>query len=400
MDAEANTFFSQFPTYSQNASAKQFDQLAADLGFIPNGSSGLVRVQPEAELAYRTIEAPLSEFLQRQTAKLSGPLDAPPPPLSAYLDAYREAIAAAQSQILKSEAPRWEMNFEQMFGLNYPFPGFVNVFNVQKLLLLSAIDASQKGQPEQALVTLEASWRLNQAIAHRPDLVSQMLVSVVSAQQAGILRHLEQVPDLWQARLVEQTQQQSVLAGLQFDAWLQYKISQTSLMLLIGHPTGGTGPQEKLEKRLFAALSYWFSPAYHLELTAIDTTQTVHRALYQLSTLDVCSTSQPVAEQIVMKEETARWNSAVAVVPVVLARRWQEAGDRALTLELTQKVLQAKQLSSVGRWPDQLPDLASEVCPGERWVYKRTDDNTITLSLSAQRDAAPVVPLSYRSTDK
>ncbi len=396
MDAEANTFFAQIPTYPQNAAAKRFDQLAADLGFIPNDSSSLIRVRAEAELAYQAIGAPLSDFLQRQTTKIAGPLEALPPPLSAYLNAYRETIAAAQSQILKSEAPQWEMNFEQMFSLNYSFPGFVNVFNVQKLLLLSAIDASQKGQPEEALFALEASWRLNQAIARRPDLVSQMLVSVVSAQQAGILRHLDQVPDLWQARLAQQIQQQSVLAGLQFDAWLQYKISQKSLMLLISHPAGEAGPQEKLS----AALSYWFSPAYYLELTAIDTTQTVHRALYKLSTLDVCSTSQPVAEQIVMQEETARWNSAVAVAPAVLARRWQEAGDRALTLELAQKVLQAKQLSKVGQWPDQLSDLASEVCPGERWVYKRTDDNTITLSLSAQRKATSVAPLSYRSTGK
>ncbi|WP_121969473.1 hypothetical protein [Leptolyngbya sp. BC1307] len=396
MAVEANTFFAQFPTYQRNAAARQFDQMAADLGFIPNDPSSLFfRVRPEAERAYQTIEETLSEFLRQQAAKVSGPLDSPPPVLSTYLNAHREAIAAAQSQILESEAPRWEMDFERMSELNYPFPGFVNVFNLQKLLLLAAIDHSHQGRQDEMLTALEASWRLNQAIAQRPDLVSQMLVSVVSEQQAGVLRHLENVPAIWQTRLTQQSQRPSVIAGLQFDAWLQYQISQRSLLRLIQRP----GAMTDLEK-LLATLSYWFSPAYGLELTAIDTTRTAHRALDQLTPLDICATPLPIAELILSQEKTAWWNSATAISPVVVAQRWRAAGDRALTLELTQKVLQAKQLSQSGQWPNQLPNLASEVCPEERWIYERTDDNTITLSLSAQRMPAPAVPFSYQSSGK
>lgn len=394
MEAEAITYFAQFPVYRRNTAARQFDQIAADLGFIPNDPGSLIlRVRREAERAYQTIEETLSEFLQQQAAKVSGPLDPLPPALSAYLNAHKDAIAAAQSQILESEAPRWEMDFERMSELNYPFPGFVNVFNLQKLLLLSAIDHDHKGRPDEALKTLEASWRLNQAIAQRPDLVSQMLASVVSEQQAGILRHLENVPTVWQTRLTEQSQHPSVIAGLQFDAWLQYQISQNSLMHLIQRP----GAVTDLEK-LLATLSYWFSPAYGLALTVIDTTRTAHQALDQLSPLDICATPLPAAELILSQEKTAWWNSATAISPVVVARRWQAAGDRALTLELTQKVLQAKQLSQAGQWPNQLPGLASEVCSGEKWVYERANDNTITLSLSAQRMPAPTVPFVYRSS--
>ncbi len=393
MAAEADTFFAQFPIYQRNAAAGQFDQMAADLGFIPNDPSSLtVRVRAEAERAYQTVEASLNEFLQGQAAKVSGPLDPVPSALRAYLNAYREAIAAAQSQILENTAPRWEMDFERMSELNHPLPGLVNVFNLQKLLLLSAIDHSQKGQPDKMLSALEASWRLNQAIAQRPDLVSQMLASVVSEQQAGILRHLENIPAIWQTRLTQQLQHPSVLAGLQFDIWLQYQISQRSLTRLIQRP----GAVTDLEK-LLAALSYWFSPVYHLELIVIDTAQTSERALNRLISLDPCATPLPTAELILSQEKTAWWNSAAALSPVV-ARRWQAAGDRALTLELTQKVLQAKQLSQAGQWPHQLPNLGSEVCPAESWVYERADDNTITLSLSTQRLPAPTVPFRYQSS--
>jgi hypothetical protein len=391
MAVRSGDFFNQFSSHSRNAAAKQFDELSLDLGFSANDASGLrSQVNPEAKLAYEAMEKPLTRYLKAQTRKLTGPLDTLPPRLSDYLSRYGDRLTPLQAHILQSESPQWEIDFDRMSDGNYAFPGFVNVLNVQRLLLLSAIDHSQQGRTGEMLAALEASWQLNQAISQRPDLVSQILVSVVSEQQAGILRHLENVPALWQARLTQQIGQQSVLAGLEFDAWLQYQTLQKSIL-----PADATsGPTA----RLINALSYWFSPAYYLRLTTVDNAQTVHRALDRLSQADVCTTSQTAIEQVLMQETTAWWNRGRPVVADVIAQRWKTSGDRALNLELTQKVLQAKQLSQQSdQWPSDMPNLASEVCPQAQWIYQRNADNSISLSLNVQLAPAPAVPLQYQS---
>lgn len=397
MSVLSKAFFTQFETYPRNASAKRFDQLGASLGFLPNDSRDLIfQVDSEAGEAYRAIEVPLSQFLDAQAATVSGSLDALPPDLASYLSAARPQLNALQNHILSSAGPKWEVDVERMSDQNYPFPGLSNALNTQKLLLLSAIDYHQRRQHSEMVVALEASWQLNQALSLRPDLTSQVSTSVVSAYQSGILRHLDNVPSQWQARLAQQAEQQSVVRGLQFDVWLQYESLQKSLAQVIAR---SSRVESSVSSGLVKDLAYWFSPVYYFNLTNIDTAQTAQRALDRLNTLSVCSTSQAAAEAMLDKEETARWNAAIAPVPSVLARRWRVAGDRTLALELTQKVLQVKQQAqATGQWPDSLPVATSSTCPKERWIYKRADDNTITISLSTALIPAPSIPLSYQSS--
>ena len=86
MDAAADVFLSQISQQSQNGSAKQFDRLAAKLGFIPNSAADpLLRVDTVAEQDYRKIEGLLDAFLVSQLTKTTGSLDAPPVGLSDYL---------------------------------------------------------------------------------------------------------------------------------------------------------------------------------------------------------------------------------------------------------------------------------------------------------------------------
>ncbi|MGC1306723.1 MAG: hypothetical protein WA885_05800 [Phormidesmis sp.] len=390
MDSRAATFFAQFPTYQRNLSAQQFDVLGAYLGFFPNSVYGTsIQVDTEAHQAYQAIEPDLKAFLQNQVTKTSGSFDAPPPLLRDYLMRYGDRIASAQAYLLANPIPRWDMDAVQMSDPDYAFASFANVRSMQNLLLTSAIAQAQQGQNSAAIAALEASWRLNQSMLQRPDLLSQLTASIVSEQQAGLLRHLSQVPERWQSRLIQQAQTQSVLSGRQFDTWLQYKISQQAFAATIYRSQADSGLSEKL----MSVLAYWFSPSSYLQLAAIDTTQTAQRALQDLSLLTVCSSTQHEAEGVLMQSKTARWNEATALVPAVTALRWKVAGDRALTLELTQKVLQAKQIfQAQGQWPDTLPEIASQACPGEYWVYEHSDTNGITLSFSL--DLAEAVSLS------
>lgn len=398
MDSTADIFLSRFPRQPENAAAQRFDRLAAELGFIPNSGNGLIRVDLEAQKAYQSVEERLDEFVRSQAAKTTGPLDPLPADLSQYLADANVPLAAVQSHLLESP-PQWEVDFERMSEINYPMPGFINVLNVQKLLLLSAIDRAQYGRTEQMTQVLEASWRLNQALSERPDLVSQLLVSFTAEQQAGILRQVEGVPVVWQQRLREQSLANtfSVTSGLQFDAWLQYKVLQRSLSPMLGRVPNRQLPPATatFSNRLMSQLFYWFSPAYYLSLSNIDSNRTSQRALTHLSERDFCKTTRPETEQLLAQEKTAVWNRNT-LPAITLARRWKDSGDRALTLELTEKILLAKQLSTDG-WPTDIPNLESKVCPGERWIYKRSEDGTVTLSFSAQLGSEALVPHFYQA---
>ncbi len=374
-DSQATAFFSQFSTVLPNAAAEQIDRISTELGFSPNARYlAPIVISQTAQADFRNIDTNLTLFLQRQTTLISGPLDPLPAELTAYLDTYSSLINKAKRQILQSDSPQWEMMLETMFNPHYPSPGFFNIRYLQKLILLSAVAHHERGQTAQMLLDMEASWRLNQAIAQRPDLVSQLLSSIILMQQASLLRHFESVPAHWQTRLASQSPQQAILTGLQFESWLRYKISQSTWS------RGNTR---------------WFSARSYFKLKTIEAAETTQAALDWLAKTDICSTPQVAIERELRRIQTDQGEQENAFSSAVMARRWISAGDRALTLELSQHILAAKQLrAKQGTWPTQLLNLDSQVCPGERWVYELTEDK-IAFSLSKQLVTGTVVPLRY-----
>ncbi len=418
MDAAADIFLSQISQQSQNSAAKQFDRLAAKLGFVPNSADASLPVDAVAEQDYKAIEPLLDTFLASQLTKTTGALAAPPVELRDYLAQHEVSIVALQTHLLEKPAPLWEIDLEQMSEIGYSPSGFINVLNTQKLLLLLAVSHAQTADTDQMLQAMEASWILNEAISKHPDLVSQLLVSFTAEQQSGLLRHIEGIPAVWQTqwqkRLSDrnritgfigqdaaetssrQPRERSITSGLQFDAWLQYKTLQRSLL----SPTLRRTDNGGAASRLSSTVSYWFSPVYSFSFSNLDTYAASQRAIETLQTLDICKTTQTEAEQQMSVEKTAVWNPN-RLPAETFARRWQASGDRALTLELTQKILQAKQLAQEngGQWPATLPNLDSDVCPDESWIYEHTDNGAIAFSFSAEIDSQAKVPLYYLSPD-
>lgn len=417
MNQEATVFLARFPKQTQNDTARQFDRLAADLGFIPNGSADLLRINAEAAEDYSKIQTQLNQFLAAQLTKSSAPLSPLPAELSQYLSAYQPSLTTLQ-ELLASDAPVWDVDLAQMTAVTASSPGFTNVLHVQKLLMLLALDHFHQGRTDQMLQAMESSWRLNEALSERPDLVSQLLVSLTAEQQSGLLRHAEALPPVWQEtwqkrlsdrnlitrqadRVVGESAQvqlnqplsgRSVVGGLQFSTWLQYSVLQQSLF-----PSTSRLSSNNASSGLRRTLSYWFSPAYYFSLRNLNTHAISQQAVETLKTLDICKTTRLEAEYRLGLEETASWNSNHLPVET-LVRRWKDAGERSLSLELTQKILSAKQLAqSNEQWPATLPNLASDVCPGEYWIYERKENESVVFSFSAQLASQTIVPLHYRS---
>lgn len=395
-DAQAQTFFAQFSATSVNDSAQQIDRLGAALGFSPNARYlESVIIDQAAAADFRTIDQSLTRFLQTQTALVSRPIEPLPADLAAYLSVYKDRLDKAEQLILESSYPQWEMTLEKMFDPNYPSPGFFNIFYLQKLILLSAIDYHHQGQSAQMLSAMEASWRLNQAIAQRPDLVSQILSSIIVTQQASLLRHFEAIPSRWQSRLASQSPQQSILTGLQFENWLKYKVSQSISSVHRPSETLSSALSSALSGGFSGGFSGWFSMRSYFRLEATKAAITTDAALDLLATTDICSQSQVVVEKKLRELQVDRGKAETAFSSTAIARRWKNAGDRALALELSEHVLIAKQQRAEhGTWPTYLPNLTSQTCPNERWIYEVTED-TMTLSLSKPLITGARVPLKY-----
>ncbi len=394
IDAEAERFFTQISTHSGNASGQTFDALSAKIGLSPNATySQPIFINGPNALAFQRIESMLSHFIEQQSNKVTGPLDPLPPLLQQYLVTQQADIDRIQAHLLTSPPPLWNMDIKQLTDASYLAPGFFNVRSVQKLLLLAVIDAHHRGQSAEVIATLDAIWQLNQAIAQRSDLSSQVSVSVISAQQAGLLRHLPNVPVYWQNRLVEQSHHQPVMKGVRFEAWLRYETLKAGWI-----PTAAPSKTASVSEKMQTGLSNRFSFQTFFKLLSIDSAQTLHRALDQLEELNVCTTSQAGAEAMLSDIQTAFWNSGTALSPEVMGRRWQTAGDRALSLELSQYILQIKQQQEkTGQWPNTVKSKRSQVCPGEQWRYQRNHDNAISISLSKQLLSPTAIPHLYRS---
>lgn len=416
LDTQAAHYFAQTPTLVNNSSAQQFDLLTAQLGLEPNVYYvPPVEIPPKAVRSYKAIERPLTMFIEGQANRVSGPLAPLPPDLQRYLHENRATLLQVQGHILSSPRPTWATDAEDVVDPNAISPGFVNVRAFQKLLLLSAISAHQQGREADMVSALEASWRLNEAIAQRSDLSSEVLVSVVSVWQAGLLRHLGRHPEHlssdgpsihtrpsgtlahnWQPRLAAQAHTSPVLSGIRYETWRQYRITQ-QLWLPDAMPRQGTGPATKIG----AFLANRFSFQTIFKLAAFDNTQTIHRALDQLAELDVCQTTQLSAEQTMRDIHAASWKNSSKLSPNVMAKRWKTSGNRALALELSHHVLAMHRAAAVqGEWPASLPPIASEVCPGESWLYTLSPKGVVGIELSKQLLTPGPIPLRYRNTTK
>ncbi len=394
---QAEVFFAQVPLHLSNPAAEQVDRIGAQLGLVPNASYAVpILVSNSAAKDFAAIEDSLNKFLLSQSSKISGPLEALPSDLANYVTAYQPIIDALQRYLINSEAPQWEMDSDRMSDPTYPPPGFFNIRSLQKLLLLSAMQSQQKGQTTEVFDTLEASWQLNKTIAERSDLSSQVLVAVISAQRASILRHLDHVPPQWQDRMRSQLSLQPIMKGVTFETWLQYRIRQNAWI-----PTSLAKADAGFGEKLRVMFANRFSAQSYFKLVSLNSTQTAHKALQQLAELDVCTTPQVVAEERLAEIETARWNHSSAIEPSVVTKRWQTAGMRSLSLELSLHVLQLKaQFEATGAWPTAIAPLPSEACPDERWIYTTHKDGSISLSFSQKLLSPAAIPLTYHSQQK
>ena len=394
LNSEAETFFAQFSTTKTNKSAQQLDDLITKLGFVPitkTDTSSESRAEKKQE--FENINQELGDFLEKQLKKPTTSFEKIPVNLQNYLNNNSSELAAIRRHILNNELPVWDLDIEKISEdfLSYSPPSFFSLISIQKLLLLEIVAKNQQNQTSEISEILAASWKLNQTIQNRPDLLSQLLSNIVAQYQAGALRQVDNLPFEWQQRLLENDYQKSMVRALEFESWAMYKSTQNL----------DINELKEVSDDPFATISSPFEKQF-LNLSSIDTIQQMKPILAQLEQENLCFLNKDELEQK-LQNSWSWWNVLGAIATPNWTNIWRRAGDRMIDLELTQKVLQAKTLATQqGSFPLTLPNLESQTCPGATWIYQANSDGSASISFSEKLDWREesesnfTLPLNYK----
>jgi hypothetical protein len=192
---------------------------------------------------------------------------------------------------------------------------------------------------------MEASWRLNQTLSSRPELICQLIVVAVAGLEAGALRKLDTPAYGWADRFRDGKLFSAYLAAFQDQVWSHSQVTDL---------TGEAGAFG----RALRQMAEEFSTRDLCAWTPEKLRDTSSRAVRDQFPVD-----DPMAEILTpnLVESFARW------------RRF------LVDAELTALVLDARAERAASRqkaWPEKLLSVGAGVCPDGGWSYRPSGKGT------------------------
>ncbi|MGD1897786.1 MAG: hypothetical protein ACFB16_12640 [Phormidesmis sp.] len=403
IDAIAQEFLQNYPPTTTNNTAKTLNVLVSELGIRSvTGSDSTFSTPPDPvqSEAFQAIAQDLTAYITTQGQKTQGPLDPIPENLQTYLSQQQGTLTAIQSHLLNNQLPTWDFDTEELSNLSHAVPSFSGLSQLQQLLSLKAISDYQQQQSTEMNAAIEANLVIYQAIVQRPELISYLVSLVVTNHNMGIVRHLEGVSPELSNQFLATDLQQLGHERIQFDAWTQYKGIKKWAQ---------ESPDLAKDFGMIAALNHLPLQRSYLMLSNVDIAQRMNLSYQQLPELTVCSAS-PETMNAQLYFTAPWWNLIGQVSTPSFIRQWQKGGQTMLATELTHHVTTAKALAAEqGQWPDTLPNLTSQTCPNQQWVYTVSPAGEMSLSfsheipwLTAEAISVPpsrwLLPLTYQAT--
>src|ERR1700682_4586647 len=222
-------FDAQFPKSEASAAAIELEKLAAALGSdlvpapwgVPGAPEDKNRPHPAAESAAANpaLATGLHEYIDRELKSSGNRIGPPPEVLDRYMTEHAAELTAIEALLLRETEVRWET--DPKAGQDGPRPNYVGLMRLQRLLIARSLNEARREDFESAERLLEASWRLNDSLATRPELISQIIVLVAAKLQAGALRKIDTPAYGWSQRLRGGVLFAGYLAAFQNEFWLR-----------------------------------------------------------------------------------------------------------------------------------------------------------------------------------
>lgn len=376
-------FIARFPKTEANNSAWKLRELSAKLGIYSlMGTKESTQRFPTSEKdknAYDKIQNALSYYLQAQLEKPNNQIDVPSEKLRRYLTSNAANLAAIRTHVINSEIPHWEIDIENNLQPTKPLPSFLSLINFHKIFLLDALEKSRLGKNKEALDMLEVSWKLNQSVRERPEFIAQLIAIMIDRQQVGVLRKIPGLPTHWQERLrhiITQGYRQSFWISLEAEVWMNSEgIKRYGLFF----PSLDGTDSQLVWSKVLKPLTQPYD-----RFSAIDYAQKTRTAIAKLSKQDFCSLD-PNSTNQQLQTSFAGWNYLAPIAASSLLNQRRKVDKLVIDIELTQKILQVKEIASkTGSVPKQISGIESSTCGNSKWSYKISPDGTMSISLLNQ----------------
>jgi hypothetical protein len=364
-----SAFEAQFPKTEASAAALELERLAAPLGIelaprddasrrppepSPTNANEVVpppainveeRRRPSADesAAYQRIAEAVLGFLDRELTNPVEGIGAPSRELERYLGEHADAMSSIESVLLRDTDVQWEMDVTR--GWASPLPNLLGHVRLQRLMVARTLLEARRGEAEGALQTIEASWRLNQSISSRPELISQLIAVAVARLEVGALRKLDTPAYGWADRLRDGRLFSSFLAAFQNQIWF----SPDVVDLTGERGAFGRALRQMAEEFPRRDLCAW-------------TPEELQEAW-----------SRAVGDQVPEDDPMSELG-----MPNLLGsfERWRRF---LVDAELTALVLDARAERAASRkhaWPEKLRSVGAGVCPDGRWSYRPSGKGT------------------------
>lgn len=388
-------FIHRFPKTDLNNSALKLQELTAQKGIDPLfGTKETLKRFPTSEKnrqAFEKIRKDLDQYLENQLENSTNQVEVLPESLRRYLASQSTNLAAIRTQVLNSEMPRWPLDVSQ-WNFSYPLPSFLGMVNLQKILALDMLEKTRLEETKEVLDTLEVAWKINQSAREYPSLIGSLVSIIVDNYLVGVIRKIKEIPTDWQARitrLVKEDYPQSFSTSLKGEFLTTARSWLTSPLWKLTN-----APPPPFAKVLDAL------QRPYLRFSVVDNWRKETRGLHELPKQDFCNFDSEAFEH--NHQLSAAWWNILGQDPI-LWNQWIKMWRKLIEWELTQKVLQVKEIAAKqGNWPQQVPGIEVSVCGDRKWIYQVSPDGTMSISFSKppswwpkQKQGTLILPLTY-----
>jgi pimeloyl-ACP methyl ester carboxylesterase len=310
------------------------------------------RPRPTVDAAERLqgVQSELNDFLNREAMGTEDGVGVPPATVVRYMAEQEPTLYSIESLLLRERNVRWELDVTRRFEAQ--LPNLLGQMRLQRVLAVRALLALRLGDAEAANRTLEASWRFNEGLAARPELISQLTYLAVGKYQVAVLRRFDSPAAGWSDRLRGGRALQAYLVVLQNEFW-------------------------------------WVSDASDLTGEKGAWGRALQQVADEIQKRDLCDWTERALEEVwdralrdQLAEEDPYRTIAEIGAPNVLAS-FARVQRFLVDAELTALVMDARaerRASPRKEWPERLISLGRGTCYGERWTYRATPKGKATVT--------------------
>ena len=347
-----SAFEAQFPRAEATAAARELERAAASLGIdlVPRGVTSADRPRPSAEQrkAWEPAASAITEFVNRELTGADEKIGSPPETVERFLSEHDGAITRIEA-ILAGGDVQWEVDVSREHPA--PSPNFQGMISLHRVLVARALVKARGGEAEGALQILEASWRLNEVLSHRPEFSGQFLVISGARLDAGALRKMDSPAYSWTDRLRGGSTLSGFLAAFQKQAW-----------------TSSSG-------------------AVDLSGEAVGYGRALRQIAEEFQRTNLCDWSRESLQEAWTRAFRDQAPRAPAPATPNLVEIFLRVRRYLVEAELTALVLDARAERAASReraWPEKLSTLGRGVCGGAGWSYRPSRQGTAAFSFEGR----------------